>query len=136
MTAEQEQRFWSKVDVGDCWQWTAVTNQEGYGRFRLNGRLESAHRVAWQHLVGPIPDGHHMDHLCRNHGCVNPDHLEPVTHSENIRRGSVASRNRNKTHCKRGHPYDDENTRWYRGGRNCQACAAMWRRIYREREAA
>ena len=82
-------RFWARVDVGLCWEWTG-SNDRGYGMFRLDGRTVRAHRWAWETLVGPIPRGLHLDHLCRNPPCVNPDHLEPVTQPENIRRGHAA----------------------------------------------
>ena len=101
-------RFWSKVDAsGDCWEWTAaLAVRGGYGWFNPgNDRPTTAHRVAWRLLVGPLPEGLELDHLCRNPPCVNPDHLEPVSHSENVRRGAspriLASR---RGTCQRGHP--------------------------------
>lgn len=82
------ERFFNKVDVGLCWEWTASLNRKGgYGSFRVGGRLVSAHRWLWETLVGPIPAKHDLDHLCRNRRCVNPDHLEPVTRSVNLARG-------------------------------------------------
>lgn len=78
-----------------------------------------------------------MDHLCRRPSCVNPEHLEPVTRSENLRRGNVgqsglAQLNKAKTHCPKGHPYDEENTYHYKGSRYCRQClAAKARRKYR-----
>jgi hypothetical protein len=86
-TLSMSERFWSKVDKsGDCWLWTGtITNR--YGRFFLaHGRMTPAHRWAYESLVGPIPEGLTIDHLCRNPPCVNPDHLEPVTVQENVRR--------------------------------------------------
>jgi len=82
-------RIASKIAVMEdgCWVWTAALNNGGYGLVRLDGRTRRAHRVVYELLVGPIPEGLELDHLCRNHACVNPDHLEPVTHGENIRRG-------------------------------------------------
>ena len=81
-----EERFWSKVNKTDtCWIWTAAKNQDGHGRFR-HGRLVLAHRFAYELLVGPIPKGLDLDHLCQNPACVNPAHLEPVTRKENTRR--------------------------------------------------
>ncbi|HEY7824270.1 MAG TPA: HNH endonuclease signature motif containing protein [Acidimicrobiia bacterium] len=84
-------RFWNKVDAsGDCWEWIGATAGNGYGKINVKGRdhyPEFAHRVGWELLVGPIPDGLVIDHLCRNTLCVNPDHLEPVTHKVNVRRG-------------------------------------------------
>jgi hypothetical protein len=117
-------RFWAKVEVGLCWEWTAATNGCGYGWFRFEGRGRLAHRLAWEILVGPIPEGYDIDHLCRNTLCVNPDHLEPVTRSENLKRGHLpgGSANKAKAHCLRGHPFDAANTYVHRGKRHCKAC--------------
>lgn len=82
-----------------------------------------AHRVAYEEIMGPVPEGLELDHLCRTRSCVNPSHLEPVTHRENMNRGDVATRR--KTHCPKGHPYDEENTGIYNGYRNCRACARL-----------
>jgi hypothetical protein len=74
-------RFWTKVDVrgqDECWPWLACT-QNGYGQFRVHPKQVKAHRFAYEHLVGPIPAGMVIDHLCSNRACVNPDHLESVT---------------------------------------------------------
>lgn len=97
-------RFWPKVDRRDteeCWLWTSTANNKGYGAFYINGQMRLAHRFAYELLIGPIPEGLELDHLCRTPLCVNPSHLEPVTHAENMRRGAEA-RGR-QTHCKRGH---------------------------------
>lgn len=81
-------RFWSKVAKrdDDCWLWTGARNSRGYGQWGVNGRSRSVHRVAYEALVGPIPDGLTIDHLCSNKLCVNPEHLEPVTGAENTAR--------------------------------------------------
>ncbi len=80
-------RFWEKVDAtGDCWEWLGSRHSKGYGWFRMGSQMKKAHRVAWVLLIGPIPDGLTLDHLCLNPPCVNPDHLEPVTAAENTRR--------------------------------------------------
>lgn len=82
------ERALSHLDIGLCWEWTGSLNKGGYGQMRLNKtRLEMAHRVVWEELAGPIPEGLDLDHLCRNRKCANPDHLEPVTRSVNLRRG-------------------------------------------------
>lgn len=121
-----QRRFWSKVqldaDTG-CWQWTACT-ADGYGRFHLRrGKVPPTHRLSYEWLVGPIPEGLHIDHLCRNRGCVNPDHLEPVTPKVNILRGvGPSAQHAVKTHCPSGHEYTTENTYKYRGMRMCVEC--------------
>lgn len=118
-------RFWNKVDAsGDCWEWMGAIHKLGYGRFGITQGVQwQAHRFAYTELVGPIPEGLHLDHLCRNRSCVNPDHLEPVTAAENTLRAKPGSRNAAKTHCPRGHAYDDENTIRRNGKRFCRACA-------------
>lgn len=120
-----EERFWSRVDkTGDCWLWTGARNTAGYGHLRVNGPQAIAHRFAYELLVGPIPAGLHLDHLCRNHGCVNPAHLEPVTCRENLMRGEgFAAVNAAKTHCPRNHEYDLLNTYFTSDGkRMCRTC--------------
>src|ERR1035437_6893898 len=102
-------RFWAKVDkTEDCWNWTAHTDGMGYGQLAKPGQhggLVVAHRFAYELLVGPIPEGLQLDHLCRNRACVNPDHLEPVTRRVNILRGvGFGAVNAKKTECPRGHP--------------------------------
>ena len=85
-----DQRFWEKVHKTDlCWIWTGAKSV-GYGHFGTQQVLWTAHRYAWTRLVGPIPEGFDIDHLCRNRACVNPDHLEPVTRAVNLRRGEGA----------------------------------------------
>lgn len=111
-----------EVDAAGCWNWTQCRNTDGYGVVGRNRRRYPAHRYAWTLLRGPIPDGMELDHLCRNRGCVNPDHLEPVTHTENILRGdSPQAINSRKTHCIRGHEFTEANTYTYKG-RHCRTC--------------
>lgn len=107
----------------ECWPWTGAMQGQGYGQYGKPMRL--AHRISYEFFVGPIPEGLTLDHLCRNRQCVNPSHLEPVTRGENVLRGeSLPARNARKTHCPKGHPYDDINTYVSpnTGWRQCKAC--------------
>lgn len=112
-----------------CWIWLGAENL-GYGRVyfgkRSKRRSKMAHRMSYELVRGQIPDGLVIDHLCRNTYCVNPDHLEAVTDAINIRRGLTGINNRSKTHCPKGHPYDEQNTgRVFAKGvwnRFCRAC--------------
>jgi hypothetical protein len=123
-----EVRFWSKVERHDvdcpccngCWWWKGGKHEKGYGRFWFADRVQPAHRIAYELLIGLIPDGLQLDHLCRTPSCVNPAHLEPVTRLENLRRGIHV--NRSKTHCPAGHAYDAENTYIEGGRRHCRIC--------------
>lgn len=132
-----EERFWANVDKGtsgDCWSWTGADNGSGYGRLWVNGVRIYAHRYAYELLVAPISDGLHIDHLCRNRRCVNPDHLEPVTRKENILRGvSPPAERARATHCIRGHKFDGQ-----RANRNERVCRICDRERHREayRQAA
>lgn len=118
-------RFQEKVSLAadGCWEWTGSHNGQGYGRFYLDGKKVYTHRYAYEQTNGPIPDGLVIDHLCRNPKCCNPEHLEPVTVSENALRGLTGKTERRlKTHCKRGHEYNTENTAIRAGKRFCRAC--------------
>jgi hypothetical protein len=112
--------------MSGCWLWLG-TSSRGYGKLSLRGRNVWAHRFAYEAYVGPIPAGLELDHLCRQHCCVNPEHLEAVTHRENILRGEwfVAAHAR-KTHCVHGHEFNDANTyiRTEKNGlsRVCRTC--------------
>jgi len=112
----------------DCWEWLAYTCRLGYGTVRHDGKVQKAHRVVYTKLVGKIPVGLEIDHLCRVRHCVNPAHLEAVTHEVNCGRGGNAL----KTHCPKGHEYTKENTyvKPSEGRRRCHTCL-----LARKREA-
>lgn len=113
---------------GGCWLWTGLTDIRGYGLFHVDRMSRRAHRVSYETYVGPIPHGMTIDHLCRVVACVNPEHLEPITRSENTRRSNnIFMQNARKTHCVRGHEFTDENTyRTRRGYRGCMECRGNW----------
>lgn len=142
-----------------CWLWKGHRNRYGYGvvKRHIDGRRVRwlAHRVIYELLVGPIPEGHDLGHACHDldlsctggrtcphRPCVKaiadehgPAHLEPVTIRENLMRGNtLAAANARKTHCKRGHPFDLLNTRWTKNGaRECRACTRLWAEQIRAR---
>lgn len=120
------ERFRAKYDVSPegCWLWQAATYPNGYGQFWNGKRGQLAHRFAYETMVGPIPEGLDLDHLCRVRACVNPAHLEPVTRRENLLRGeTLPARHAARDECRKGHAYTPENTRTYPGrGRQCRAC--------------
>ena len=118
-----------------CWLWDGTCNALGYGIYQKNYSRRRAHRVVYESLVGQIPVGLVLDHKCRVTCCVNPDHLEPVPQSENVRRGRslgvLMKRHAARTHCPNGHEYSEDNTYIAttrsgrkRGERVCRACRA------------
>ena len=140
-------RFHSKVivdDVTGCAIWIAGRATGGYGRFHHNGRTHNAHRWLYHHTVGEIPDDLVVDHLCRNRTCVEPSHMRVVTNAENtLAAGSLSfcRANMDKTHCRRGHEFSDENTATTpRGHRACRECrridARHFMRLLRDRRKA
>lgn len=137
----REATFWSKVEVlgaNQCWEWRGPRDH-GYGI--TNGW---AHRKAWEFWNGAIPKSKCIDHICRNRGCVNPRHLrlrDPRENSSDI--VTLPGGNNGygrKTHCKRGHPFDEQNTMLVPGGRNCRQCvrdySREWHRKDREKKRA
>lgn len=140
-----EDRFWERVDKrgpNDCWEWTAGKSS-GYGYLSIGGGRGAprvrVHRYSYELLVGPIPTGLEIDHLCENRACVNPAHLEPVTHRDNMLRASTGLTQANslKTHCPRGHEYSPENTYVQpNGGRRCRECARIVKREWLARKSA
>lgn len=122
-------KFWERCmpePMSGCWLWTGATSVQGYG-VMWNGRQDQAlaYRVAYLALRGELPAPPlQLDHLCRTRGCVNPAHLEPVTQRENILRGASPSAiAATVTHCPKGHPYDERNTKIRPdGSRECRVC--------------
>lgn len=109
--------------AGDCWVCDGAT-RDGYARFRKR----TAHRISYQTLVGPIPEGFHLDHLCKVRRCINPSHLEPVTPAENLRRSpTVSTLAALRTCCPKGHPYDAKNCY---GARICRTCTRTTQRLW------
>lgn len=127
------------VDDSACWRSSLSGDGSGYTKVRFKGSMRMAHRVMYEALIGPIPAGLELDHKCRVRDCVNPEHLEPVTHAENVRRAGGTAKAlevlRNKTHCVKGHEYTPENT--YRHGKNksrsCRTCVLAHNRRYQLR---
>lgn len=134
----------AKADpVTECWVWTGSKTPGGYGSIGMGSLvdgtrgLQPAHRVAYEVFVGPIPTGYQIDHLCRNRACIYPNHLQPVTQAENIRRGEGGAFWAAKTHCPHGHAYSPENTYVRHGSRFCRECQRIAaRRAYWAKKGA
>lgn len=131
-----ERRSFRHPTLGWCWLWCGGSRLKGgYVQTSFGGRRLLVHRWAYELLVGPIPEGLTIDHLCRSPSCVRPSHLEPVTRRENnLRSNNVGGVNARKTHCPAGHPYDETNTIHYRDMRYCRPCVYENIRRYRERK--
>ncbi len=114
--------------LGECWEWTGRLHRLGYGAFGRTkaGSISSlAHRRHWIEVVGPLAPGIDLDHLCRNRRCVRLNHLEPVTHKENCRRGLNGALHVPRTECKRGHVYP------FPGSTYCRECQRLRKRATR-----
>lgn len=145
---EIREKFWGHVQTSDdCWIWLGGHEREGYGHFTVgkgkNRVTIRAHRFAYELLIGPIPAGKELDHAeCSNPRCVNPAHLEPITHKENVLRGqSPSAIHARKTHCMNGHEFTTETTHFRlrsngKVQRVCRACySIIWqRRVARRNE--
>ena len=122
---ERLERFTELIPFHACWEWTGATNGLGYGQLGMSRghrpRNVYAHRVSYELSRGSIPEGMEVDHLCHNPRCVNPDHLQIVSHQDNMRRSKAAT----KTACKRGHDWTDPRNVYFRknGTRYCAECA-------------
>lgn len=118
---------------GECLRWTGAHTPTGYGQMRIGGIVMGVHRVAYKLSRGLIPEGMEVDHLCRVRDCVNPDHLEAVTHRENLRRSMNPHLRFDVTECIEGHPLSGDNLyRYPDGRRQCRTCRVVnqsnWKR--------
>ncbi len=157
------EQIWRRTIIGrgcECWLWSGPCNAQGYGQVGAvkpdgNRTTYRVHRAVYEYLVGPIPDGLELDHLCHkpiacpggrtcpHRKCLNPLHLEPVTRGENYKRGHhtdireiTRAYHRTITNCPRGHEYSESNTYMTpRGGRMCRECSRESVRLYRARLA-
>lgn len=123
------ERFFNKVNTqGNCWLWTGAHHQDGYGVFNSSPRLVGSHRWLYEEIYGRLPKGLEIDHVCRTPACVKPSHLEAVTHSVNVKRGTAGQRcterSRLVIRCPKGHEYSQDNTYITPGKptRHCRQC--------------
>lgn len=124
-------RFISYIEIPEdavrtCWVWKGNITRPGYGQYQFNYRPYPAHRFSYMLSVGPIEAGKHIHHTCDNPGCVNPYHLKPLSPAEHVK--ETTGHPKNKTHCKRGHEFTEDNTYNYRGNRGCRECIRLKKR--------
>jgi hypothetical protein len=133
-----EERFLVKfrITLAGCWEWTAYRQPTGYGVMWNGFRSEQAHRISYRMYCGEIPADREIDHKCHNRACVNPEHLQLITHRENIRLSeTVMGINARKDVCMRGHPLEGTNLRiTVNGYRACRACVRMHVKAYKKRK--
>jgi len=148
MTTPPIIRLFNKVKFTDnCWEWTGCKDSGGYGQVGIKGKMKPAHVISYNYFKGSIPKGLELDHLCRNKACVNPDHLEPVTHQENVKRGNAGKHLKNRkirkyneawcSNCKKFLPKENfhkNKNRWNGVNNRCKKCYSIEGKIYRKKE--
>ena len=137
LNAKQIINFTSKITLDKttgCWNWNGCKSAKGYGRFQLLGKTYNAHRISYVIHGGTLLTGKEIDHKCRNRSCVNPFHLQQISHKENVLIGeSLQAKNKRKTHCIRGHEFTDSNTYFRKdGGRTCNTCRNIKHKLKRK----
>lgn len=120
-----------EIDSNDCWNWTLFRDRQGYGYAHINRKRQASHRVSYTAFIGPIPEGYHVDHVCWNPACCNPNHLQVLTASDNCRRLRKAL----MTHCIHGHKFEGRNLIIRNSGsRVCRECMNTNARRYQQRK--
>jgi len=124
------------IDQNDCWNWKLWISPLGYGQISFKDKTELVHRVSFQVFIGKIKKNLEINHICRNRKCINPEHLETVSHRENLLKGdTIAAKNDQKTHCLNGHKFTPENTCINPSGeRSCRICKNRRQRSYRSHQ--
>ena len=114
-----------------CWLWIGGLKPDGYARFNTR---KTGHQMSFEHWIGKVPEGKEIDHICNMRCCVNPKHLQAITHKENIAKSGAWEFNRKKTNCPKGHPYSGDNLYVLGTNRQCKICRRAYVKAYRLRK--